>query len=154
MNEYLITLMVVSLICSLGTGLIRGALSRSVRMGAVSILMLLALSPIVGAVKGIADGSVALPELPDAEVGGDFLSSLEAAYLAGGERALTDALSLGEGDVELSCLGFSYPELRAKTLTVTLCGAGLRADPKRVKEIAGELLKEGGVVEIEYEILS
>jgi hypothetical protein len=154
MKEYLITLIVVSLICSLGTGLIRGALSRSVRMGAVSILMLLTLSPLVGAVRDIADGSAALPELPEAEVGGDFLASLEAAYLAGGERALVDGLSIGEGDVELSCRGFSYPELRAQTLTVTLSGAGLRADPQRVKDIAAELLKEGGLVEIEYEILS
>ena len=150
MKEYFLGLLALFLLCSLAVILLGKRMSGALRLGLGAVLLTAVLSPIFSALSDISAELV----LPGGDVSdGEFVEAMESAFLEGVREYLCSELSLPSEGVSVSCEGFSYPEMRARSITALFTGRAVSAEPKRVREMLCGLVCEGGEVFVEYKIL-
>ena len=151
MKEYFLGLLAVCTVCSLGVILLGRRLSGALRVGLCALVLTAALSPALSALSELPTDLI----LPGGETVGDgeFLAAMEGAFLDGARDYLCSELSLPSEGVSLSCKGFSYRDMRAQSITALLSGRAATAEPRRVRELLGGLVFDGGEVFVEYKIL-
>lgn len=105
--------------------------------GALGIILLAALAvPFIDTVCAIPDIiDENLPEY-DTDAGSMAQDVAREAFLRGIRLAVADKFSLNADDIAVTCCGFSFEEMRAESLVITLSGKAAFADIRAVREFA------------------
>ena len=141
MSEYLLSLFT--------SAALFGALSLIIynkdggERGGLRILFAAALLlPIVNARGSLGELSAALPPYSE-ESGGEYEMVAEEAFLVGTRRAVCEKFSLSEELVSVAADGFSFRDMRAEKIKITLSGIAALADGRAIEKfVEGEGLGE------------
>ncbi len=149
MKEYMMTLFAVSLILGVLEALLYKPGGRGERAAFAVLLAFSVLSPIEGLMHS---GSFDFPAFSPEE--GEDVPAYEArareAFEEGIASEISAAFGVKEEYVRVRAVNFSFAEMRAEKILVTLSFGAAGCDPERVKEYIEKL--ELGECEVGFEI--
>ena len=134
MTEYLVSLFAVAaVICVSGFVAYRGGSDASVKFALGVILIYTVLMPVTelfGEGELVFDGEY---EFNPEDYTKDYEEVAKEAFCQGIKMAVCEKYSLSEGEVSLSTVGFSFNEMRAARIRITLSGAAALSDYKSIE---------------------
>jgi hypothetical protein len=141
MKEYLIGVLAVSALASLGALLSYKEDDKSVRLAFSVLLAFAVLMPLSGAVGSFASGGLPSIELPDGSTEGEYIEVARSAFCEGVKSMVCLKFSLESEEVALGVSGFDFESMRCDTVELTLYGKAAFADfdalEKYIKESLG-----------------
>ena len=117
---------------------------------ALTLMLVLAIAAPLPSLLSEGGGLRLFPEidLPYAE--GEYGEVTREAVERGLAQEIEGEFSLPEGSVAVRCSGFSFNEMRAERIRVTLSLSAASADPRRIEKYVNSL--EMGECEVSFEI--
>ncbi len=151
MKKYALTVFLICVIAGVLERISFGG-KKDISKIALSIITLyVILAPVVSAVGNIDfDDYIFDDEIYDENIDGGYSEVAEKSFARGIERAVEDKFYLDRGTVRVSVEGFSFEEMRAQTIKVTLLKGALWADYQAVEGYVNSM--EIGECEVDIEI--
>ncbi len=148
-KEYIILAVCLCTLIGIISLILHSGLTKESNMALGAICLFALLSPAVGLIG-------AVPEMPDIDdiyipVGlpGGYVEVSEMAFCEGICIAVADRLGCEPADAFVRTEGFSFENMRAECITVTLSGEAALADTRSLKPwLTDEFLTDGGICKV------
>lgn len=147
---YLGGVTMVVLAGSIGNYLCHDKMKGVTKIACRLLLILAALTPVIGLVKNFASGGITLPDISPGEDAGIYEDVARDAFDEGIRLAIQSEWGIEKENIYVGTDGFDFENMRAERIYVTLMGKAALADNKAIKQYVEENF--GGVCVVQIEI--
>lgn len=156
MGEYLISVMITSMLLGLFSYLsYPGASERAAKFAASVLFLYVVLMPTLSLVKKISDGKIDVGDITDGihiengEYGKEYEEVAKEAFTDGIRQLIFTKYGIKEENAEVFVFGFDFERMKAEKIKILLSGKGALADWRGIEDYITELGL--GVCEVEIE---